>query len=46
VLALENSFRVLEVRWPRWIQALPGYTVGSLGAYWTVQRLALLVAAR
>ena len=23
-------------------QALPGYTVGSLGAFWTVQRLALL----
>ena len=43
VLALERSFRVLEVRWPRWAQALPGYTVGSLGAYWTVQRLALLL---
>ena len=46
MLALENSFRVLEVRWPRWVQALPGYTVGSLGAYWTVQRLALLLATR
>jgi hypothetical protein len=46
VLALENSFRVLEVSWPRWVQALPGYTVGSLGAYWTVQRLALLLTAR
>jgi HupE / UreJ protein len=33
VLALERSFRVLEVRWPRWVQALPGYTVGSLGAF-------------
>ena len=43
VLALERSFRVLEVRWPRWVQALPGYTVGSLGAFWTVQRLALLL---
>lgn len=43
VLALEHSFRVLEIRWPRWVQALPGYTVGSLGAYWTVQRLALLL---
>jgi hydrogenase/urease accessory protein HupE len=43
VLALEHSFRVLEIRWPRWAQALPGYTVGSLGAYWTVQRLALLL---
>jgi hypothetical protein len=45
VLAMERSFRVLEVRWPRWVQALPGYAVGSLGAFWTVQRVALLVAA-
>jgi len=44
VLALEQSFRVLEVRWPRWVQALPGYTVGALGAFWTVQRVALLLA--
>ncbi len=32
VLLLERSFRVLEVRWPRWTQAVPGYTVGSLAA--------------
>ncbi len=43
ILALEQSFRILEVRWPRWVAALPAYTVGSLGAYWTVQRLALLL---
>jgi hydrogenase/urease accessory protein HupE len=42
VLALERSFRILEIRWPRWAQALPGYAVGSLGAFWTVQRLVLL----
>lgn len=42
ILALERSFRILEVRWPRWAQALPGYTVGSLGAFWTVQRLVIL----
>ena len=42
ILALERSFRVLEFRWPRWVEALPGYTVGSLGAFWTVQRLAVL----
>jgi hypothetical protein len=42
ILALERSFRILEVRWPRWAQLLPGYTVGSLGAFWTVQRVALL----
>jgi len=45
ILAMERSFRVLEVRWPRWMQALPGYTVGTLGAFWTIQRVALLVAA-
>ena len=46
-LALARSFKILEVRWPRWAQALPAYTVGSLGAYWTIQRtLALLGALR
>ena len=45
VLAMGRSFRVLEVRWPRWVQALPGYTVGTLGAFWTIQRVALLIGA-
>jgi hypothetical protein len=45
IVALENSFRVLEVHWPRWVQALPAYTVGSLGAFWTMQRVALLLSA-
>jgi hydrogenase/urease accessory protein HupE len=45
VLALARSFQVLEIRWSRWAQALPGYTVGTLGAFWTVQRLALLFGA-
>jgi hypothetical protein len=45
ILAMERSFRVLEVRWPRWVRALPGYTVGTLGAFWTIQRVALLIGA-
>jgi hydrogenase/urease accessory protein HupE len=44
VILLERSFRVLEVRWPRLVEHLPGYAVGSLGAYWTIQRTLLLVA--
>jgi hypothetical protein len=44
VLLLERAFRVLEVRWPRLVGALPGYAVGSLGAYWTIQRLVMLFA--
>ena len=43
ILLLERSFRQLEIRWPPWVQALPGYTVGSLGAFWTIQRAAMLL---
>lgn len=42
ILTLERSFQVLEVKWPKWAQAIPGYTVGSLGAFWTIQRVFLL----
>jgi hydrogenase/urease accessory protein HupE len=42
ILLLERAFRILQVRWPRWAEALPGYAVGSLGAFWTVQRLAIM----
>jgi hydrogenase/urease accessory protein HupE len=45
ILAMKRSFRVLEIRWPSWMQALPGYTVGTLGAFWTIQRVALLFGA-
>ena len=43
VLALERAFRALEIRWPRWARALPGYAVGTLGAFWTIQRVAILL---
>jgi hydrogenase/urease accessory protein HupE len=45
ILLLERAFRILQVRWPRWAEALPGYAVGSLGAFWTVQRLAIMFGA-
>jgi hydrogenase/urease accessory protein HupE len=43
ILALVRSFKVLEVRWPRSMEAVPGYAVGSLGAYWTIQRTVVLI---
>ena len=43
IVALERAFRTLEIRWPRWVEALPGYAVGSLGAYWTIQRTLVLL---
>jgi hydrogenase/urease accessory protein HupE len=42
VLALARSFRTLEIVWPRWALRLPGYVVGSLGAFWFIQRAAIL----
>jgi hypothetical protein len=46
VLALAWSFRVLMVQWPRLVQLAPGYAVGSLGAFWTIQRVAIMFGAR
>jgi hydrogenase/urease accessory protein HupE len=43
VLLLERSFRQLEIRWPVWVAHAPGYLVGSLGAFWTIQRAAMMV---
>ncbi|HUV14115.1 MAG TPA: HupE/UreJ family protein [Acidobacteriota bacterium] len=44
VLLLERSFRILEIRWPRRVEMMPGYVVGSLGAYWSIQRVVLFFA--
>ena len=43
VVLLEWSSRRLEIRWPAWAGRLPGYAVGSLGAFWTIQRTAILL---
>jgi hydrogenase/urease accessory protein HupE len=43
VILLEASFRALQIAWPHAVRALPGYAVGSLGAFWTIQRAAILV---
>ena len=43
IVLLERSFRTLEVRWPRWVEVMPAYTVGGLGAFWTIQRVAIMV---
>ena len=46
VLGLARSFRVLEIRWPRWVEVAPGYAVGSLGAYWFIQRTVMMFGGR
>jgi hydrogenase/urease accessory protein HupE len=43
VVLLERSFRQLEIRWPIWAVRAPGYLIGSAGAFWTIQRTAILL---
>jgi hydrogenase/urease accessory protein HupE len=43
-MALVRSLKMINVSWPRWVEVLPGYTVGTLGAYWTIQRTSVLLA--
>ena len=45
IVLLERAFRVLEIHWPRFAERLPGYVVGTLGAYWTIQRSLVLLAS-
>jgi len=45
ILGLGWAFRALQIHWPRWVERLPGYSVGVLGAFWTVQRIALLLGS-
>src|SRR5208283_3516791 len=44
IIQLERSFRTLQVSWPRLVERMPGYAVGTLGAYWTMQRTIMLLA--
>ena len=46
VLGLARSFRVLEIQWPRWVELTPGYVVGSLGAFWTIERTLMMLGGR
>jgi hydrogenase/urease accessory protein HupE len=42
ILLLVRALKVLQVRWPRPVELLPAYVVGSLGAFWTIQRVVLM----
>jgi hypothetical protein len=43
VLLLVQAFKVLRVHWPRLLELAPAYVIGSLGAFWTIQRFVLMV---
>ncbi len=43
-LLLLRSFGQLEINWPRLVRKMPAYAVGSLGAFWMVDRIAAMLA--
>jgi hypothetical protein len=45
VFALKRSFRLMELRWPAAVEAMPTYAIGILGASWTIQYCAVLFGA-
>jgi len=45
LLALAWAARAWAIRWPQVVEMLPGYVVGSMGAFWTIERSVALVTA-
>jgi hydrogenase/urease accessory protein HupE len=43
VLAARRALVPHAARWPAWAARVPGYAVGILGAYWTIERTARMV---
>jgi hydrogenase/urease accessory protein HupE len=43
ILLVHRALKVLEFRWPHWVDFAPGYAIGSLGAYWTIQRTMMML---
>jgi hydrogenase/urease accessory protein HupE len=42
-ILVAQAVRTLEFDPPLWVERLPAYAVGSFGAFWTIQRVAVLV---
>jgi hydrogenase/urease accessory protein HupE len=43
ILLVHRAMKILEFRWPHWVDFAPGYAIGSLGAYWTIQRTVMML---
>ena len=43
VFAILFAFRRIEISWPLWVRRIPGYAVGALGAFWTIDRIAFML---
>lgn len=43
ILLLKRIIDRAHLAWPRWVTMVPGYVVGGMGAFWTIQRVSVLV---
>lgn len=43
-LALAWSFRILEAQWPRWSESMAVYAVGTVAAFWFIDRTLMMLA--
>lgn len=43
ILVLAWPFRFLEVKWPKWSEPLPAYTIGTFATYWFLGRVAIII---
>lgn len=46
VFALVASWRILQVQWSALMLRVPAYILGTLGAYWTVQRTLMIFGVK
>ena len=44
LLLLVHCFDLLKVHWPQPVRMVPAYVVGSVGAFWTIDRIVAMVA--
>ena len=42
-LALVWALRALQVSWPRWSEPLPAYAIGTVAAFWFIERASAVV---
>ena len=42
LLGVQRAFGLLHIRWQGWVRVVPGYVVGSIGAFWTIERVGVL----
>jgi hypothetical protein len=42
VIGLQRAFVALEIRWSALAMQAPAYVLGSLGAFWTIQRVSMI----